>query len=235
MNISPLNKISSRILFSLAFIPCLSHADISITARQQRNDTDGSDVIFTYVGSILTSSLTSEGATGRSGAINPSNSSIYFSPTGGNVQIEEYSAVTSAPASFGSGDEDASVFLLSGDPFAINATRISVPTDYTSGNLLSGIMYFFGTLSSLGISPSADPYVWTLSNGEKVTLTVETPPTTNPVDTAAQTNLINKIEKLKKKFKKLKKRGPKAKAKKLKKKIKKLQKQLVFNFLRTAG
>ena len=217
MNKKSLLTLSFSILASLAFLPSTALADIEITAAEQ----DGS-VVFSYSGSVQTSTLSSNGTGIRSGGVAPSNSLIQFATTSGSEVVDGYGSVTSAPSDFGSGSTTIAS-SESGDPFAITAVSVSVPESYVSESPLSGTIVFDGqTFSTLGISAAGSPYVWTLSNGQTVTLVIAS----SSVNTTVQSSLLNKIKKLKKKLKKLKKKGKKAKAKKINKKIKALKMQL---------
>lgn len=117
--IDPMNRNFLSLCFLAAFaglslLPCLSNANITITAEEQ-----GGDVVFSYSGSITTSTLSDDGTFIRSAAINAGNALINFATTSGSETVRLFSDVVSEPASFGTG-MNFGPFSETGDSFTVN-------------------------------------------------------------------------------------------------------------------
>lgn len=207
-------RTSLAIVASLSLFTFQSHADIAITAEA----VDG-DVVFSLSGSIRTAELANPQSELRSGAIAPKNSLVQFATTSGSESLSGFgSSVASAPANFGLGST-ALASSQTGDKFSVTKTTVAFASGYQSGNPLSGTISFTGeTLASLEINASGSPYVWSLTNGETITLTVES--------SALRTSILQKIKKLTRKLKAAKKKKKKAKVKNLRKQIKLLRGRL---------
>lgn len=130
----------------------------------------GSNVVATGSGSISTTGLTLEQASGpSSGGLNPSLG-ISFAGTGSST---EFDGSFSGPSSFGSGSYNGS----SSDGGSLvgyagnNNQYIFLPVGYTSGVLLTDTSTWTGTtLSSLGITTGS--YTWTWGGGSTQSYTV---------------------------------------------------------------
>ena len=160
----------------LATLTASASASLIITAQES-----GSDVVFSYTGSI---DLASAGApdTGSSAGqfINPSIPSLSFrifsSPQG-----DRYSLPSHSWSVFGSGNA-TTASSSSGDILRLfGGTQITLPSGYVSNAPLSGTMTFVGqSFSSLGITPG--DYVWDLQftggPGQTATISVVPEPST---------------------------------------------------------
>ncbi|MEM9018329.1 MAG: peptidoglycan DD-metalloendopeptidase family protein, partial [Verrucomicrobiota bacterium] len=171
---------------SLSLLSPLGHANIEITAEEQNGD-----VVFTFSGSIRTADFTSSPGGPVSGIISPSSSAIQIATTSGSETLTNFGgSVATAPANFGTGGA-AIASDQTGNSFTVNTLSFAVPTAYQSGNPLSGSLTFEGrSFATLGMETSGSPYVWTLDNGETVTLTLEAAPAMPPSATTESASSI---------------------------------------------
>ena len=129
----------------------------------------GSDVVATGSGAIDLTGLMSLGTVSGGPIITPRDA---FIVTGSAGFFEEFRGSISGPTSFGSGSNS---FTLndSGDFVGISrfAQFLFVPENYVSGQILSSSSTFFGTFSSIGITPGT--YVWTWGTGPDQNFTLD--------------------------------------------------------------
>lgn len=192
-----------------------SRGDIAITAREV-----GSDVVFSYSGSI---DLTGIGATTSAsvrGLVYPVNAYVEFAgPTMINNAATGYFTAVANPAedvpdNIGSGGAKV-VTRFQGSYFSVNRSGIKVPVGYTSGSPISGSMTIAKTkLPTMGVNTSNAPYEWVLSNGQKITLTF-----LGPIAASAE-DLKKDLKQLKNKLRNARKSGKTALVRKILKEIK---------------
>ncbi|NRA30937.1 MAG: hypothetical protein HRU11_11850 [Parvularculaceae bacterium] len=157
-----------NILAAFAALTCVfSAADAAIDAKLEQI---GANVLLSYTGSIDLSGYrqTPSGRFDRNNAlVRPDNS---FGVRNGEYQFWDVSVV--GPANFGGGTQTSTI-NVSGDTFFFNFSteRIGVATNYTSGSMIAGGALFQSiTLAALGATPGS--YLWTLTNGDTISLTV---------------------------------------------------------------
>jgi len=125
-----------------------ANADINILGQQI-----GSDVVFSYSGSVNLTGLTSAGSSSiASNAIVPLTATFAFAPSLG-ASMDKYTFTAIAANPFGSGGAQFTT-LSSGDNFGFATldNLLVVPAGYASGNPLTGSLTFAGaTLASLGV------------------------------------------------------------------------------------
>jgi len=165
------NKISlvsslvvSGIALSSAFA---TKADAAVLIAAQQT---GGNVVFSYSGSLNTTGL------GLNVFPLPDSQHRIIPATGvlnnfSSPYLRSRNGVLSGPTSFGTGAQ-TNANSYTGDSFSLNPTGGSVvlPSGYTSGSALSGSVTFDSTtLAGLGVTPGT--YVWTLTNGDTITVT----------------------------------------------------------------
>lgn len=174
------------------------------------------DVVFQYSGSIDLTGLSAGTPVNVRGSVYAVNSYVEFAPSASVPGATFVSDTLSSPPNIGTGS-----FKLtsshSGSYFSVLINGIRLPADYTSGRPISGEMTFAAsTFAQLGVNAAGGPYVWTLSNGQKVTLSF-----LSKVDNSAKIKTLEKkVKKLKKQIQKAKKNQKAALLKKLKKQLK---------------
>jgi|GraSoiStandDraft_48_1057284.scaffolds.fasta_scaffold258252_1 hypothetical protein len=130
----------------------------------------GPNVVATGSGAIDLTGLMSLGNVSGGPIITPRDAFIVTGPAG--FFEEFFSPSISGPTSFGSGSNS---FTLndSGDFVGISrfAQFLFVPENYVSGQILSSSSTFFGTFSSIGITPGT--YVWTWGTGPDQNFTLD--------------------------------------------------------------
>jgi hypothetical protein len=199
-----------------------SNADISITAREV-----GSDVVFSYSGSIDLDGLGESMPTSSRAAIYPINAYVEFGPLTAIPESNSTylnSIVTAdSVASLGAGGY-ALATSVRGSYFSVNNNSIKLPLDYASGTEISGSMTFEGkSLADLQVTKSDTPSVWVLTNGQEITLTILGAGDDN---SDKKLELEKKIKKLKKEIKTAKAKGQKARVKKLTTQLRRLKAKL---------
>jgi hypothetical protein len=172
-----------------------SYADIAMTVGQV-----GGDVVFTHAGSIDLTGLPTPITTQIRGISYPVNALVGFGPgtVVDNATLSYDFAVdnTTAPANLGTGDATLAT-SFSGSYFSVNRTSIKVPLGYVSGSTIAGTMRMAGaTIETLGLNASGAPYVWTLTNGQTITLTFLDPVAAPPSNAALKQVLLQKLKKL---------------------------------------
>lgn len=181
----------------------------------------GNDVVFAYFGSINTGGFPS-GSTYSlvRGIVYPVNALVEFGPAAWvNNTIVSYAVVATNPDVIGTGGTPTIASFHTGSHFGIGLNNIELPVGYTSGSPISGTMTFTGkTLAGMGVNATSTPYAWTLTDGQKVTLTF--------LSKQAGPDNAKKIKALQKKAKALKKKIAKAKKNQQSALVKKLKKQL---------
>jgi len=208
------------VLSSISLSAQRSYADIAITAQEV-----GSDVVFSYSGSIDLTGLFLSGQASSRGALYPVNSFIEFGPNSevADATFSFTGTVSSAPPNIGTGSFSRPT-SSTGSYFSINNNSFKVPLNYVSGSQISGSITLAGkSLAGLGVDSSNGTYTWGLPSSQEVTLSF--------LDAVAGTSgakaiLQKKIKKLKKQIKRAKKKKKVALLKKLKKKQKKFKKKL---------
>lgn len=215
MKYHSLFTLSFSCLSLLALSATQSDADIAMTARE-----NGSDVVFSFSGSIDLTGLGAGQTNSSRGAVYPVNAFLEFGPAEpvpDSTTLYLSSVVTAeSTANFGPGSF-AVPTSSEGSPFSVNNNSIKLPLGYESGSAISGSITCAGTsLAEMQVAPSDTPYLWVLTNGQEITLTI--------LD-AGDDNSDKKTE-LRKKIRKLKKELRKAKAKEQKKRVKKLKNRI---------
>jgi len=146
---------------TFAACTCSAHASLIITAVES-----GSDVVFSYNGSIDLTGAPSPTGPGSSAFINASAPALSFRDFSAG-QADQYNLPSPPPAfsTFGSGaahvptSTSGDILRLSG---ASTPHQISLPVGYTSNTAISGTMTFVGqSFVSLGLTPG--DYVWDLT------------------------------------------------------------------------
>lgn len=165
-----MNKIS---LFALILIAATnSFGAVTITFEQV-----GDDVLVSTAGSLNMAGLTRVGTSSTAfyPAVYPSFGLIFLGPGEDTVEMFMY-AVESPPSNFGAGGFlDAGGGALGEDVLIIDHAIIMINPDYGSGeNLSAGAVFVNTTVQGMGIDPGS--YVWTLANGETITMVVPTVP-----------------------------------------------------------
>jgi hypothetical protein len=137
----------------------------------------GGNVEFSYSGSLDLTGLTFSG-TDNFGI--PANPEIVTGPPAtfqfGTGSFDSYlsSSIVNYPSlgvsSIVTVADTTSGGLLSPTYLSGFTELLLVPAGYTSGASLSGSASFTGSFLSLGIDTANGPYVWTLSNGETLTM-----------------------------------------------------------------
>lgn len=209
-------------LMILALSATHSRADIAITARET-----GSDVVFSFSGSIDLTGLGESQPTSARGAVYPVNAYVEFGPLTAIPESNSLylnSIVTAdSVTSLGTGGYELAT-SASGSYFSVNNNSIKLPLDYASGTEISGSMTFEGkSLSDLQITQTDSPVVWMMTNGQKITFSTLDAGGDNGAEKA---ELEKKIKKLKKEIKAAKAKGQKARVKKLTKKLRWLKSKL---------
>ena len=192
-----------------------SRGDISITAREV-----GSDVVFSYSGSIDLTGIGAATTASVRGLVYPVNAYVEFGgPTMINNAATGYFTAVANPAedvpdNIGTGGANV-VTRFQGSYFSVSRSGIKVPVGYASGNPISGSMTFTKTkLSTMGVNTSNAPYEWVLSNGQKITLTFLSPLAASAED------LKKELKQLKKKLRNARKSGKTTLVRKFLKEIK---------------
>ncbi len=202
-------------LSTLAWLPSLSRADVAIVAKQGVGQ-----VKFEFSGSIDLTGLGTANPAFVRGLVYPVNSFVEFGPTTGiNNAADSYeSVVIAAPNNLGTGQANF-VTSRSGSYFSIGRNAVELPLGYVSGTGITGTMTIAGSFAKMGLDVAAGPYEWTLSNGEKVTLTF--------TDNSAQIRALQtKVAKLKRQIRVAKQNDAAALAKRLSKQLRKINAQL---------
>lgn len=192
-----------------------SRGDIAMNVREV-----GSDVVFSYSGSINLTGIGSPTTLGARGLVYPVNALVKF---GGPVTVENTVAVYTTAVANQAEDVPDNIGTggakfpnsFQGSYFSINRSAVEVPLSYVSGSLITGSMTFNKTtLAGLGLNTTNAPYEWVLANGQKVTLTV--------LDAVAgsRAELRKELKKVQKKLRNARKSGNAALVKKLLKKLK---------------
>jgi hypothetical protein len=199
-----------------------SNADISITAREV-----GSDVVFSYSGSIDLAGLGESLPTSSRAAVYPVNAYVEFGPLTAipesNTLYLNSIVTADSVASIGAGGYEHAT-SVSGSYFSVNNNSIKLPLDYASGTEISGSMTFEGkSLSDLQVTKTDTPSVWVLTNGQEITLTILDAGDDNGGE---KRELEKKIKKLKKEIKTAKAKGQKSRVKKLTKQLRRLKSKL---------
>ncbi len=211
-------------IVSLCLAPCSwiprAHADIVINAIENNGN-----VTFSYTGKLNTATLGADYSWQIVGEVDPANSELYFG--GSNFSPDNsvryyYTAVASSPSSFGTGNFDIAA-AYTGSYFGITPFTVILPSSYNGTSTLTGTVVFSGeNFSTLGIDTTRDPYVWTLENGEKITLYLGA----IPGQGSSGLVLKRKMERLKFQLSKAKKAKNAASIRRLKAAIAKLKRQI---------
>ncbi len=199
-----------------------SHANISMTAQEV-----GNDVVFSFSGSIDLAGLGDSQTTSSRGAVYPVNAFLEFGPAElvPDSTALYLSSVVTAESSENFGPGSFVVPTSSeGSPFSVNNNSIKLPLGYASGASVSGSMTFAEkSLADLQVAKSDTPYVWVLTNGQKINLTILDAGDDNSDEIA---ELTQKIKKVKRELRRAKARDQKSRVKKLRKRLRWLKSKL---------
>lgn len=212
------------LILSTLFAMQAARADIVITARET-----GGDVIFSYTGSLSVSGYAGTYPNYTQtirGTVSPGSSLIYFGPVdfSDSQLIHLYSGVVAtAPTSVGTGGPTRCIGST-GSHFSINPFGVGVPVGYVDGQTITGTTtYASATLQSLGFATAGGPYVWTLANGQRVTLQIGSG-SSIPPDRAAK--LRQKLKDLRFQLRQAKRKGQRATARRLQTRIALVRRQI---------
>lgn len=214
---SPCRIAFSTLLLLASWTAHPSRADVAITAQEV-----GKDVVFAYSGAINVDGLGDVSSDNARGMVYPAHAWVEFGPgTGVDNATNQYEITLDGAEPVIGPNTVAPSFASSyaGSYFGIKFNAIKLPKDYKSDSPISGTMTFAGkTLAGMGVNVPSTPYVWTLNDGQKVTLTF--------LAKQAGPDNAKKIKDLQKKARSLKKKIRIAKKNKKAAQLKKLKKQL---------
>ncbi len=144
------------LLFATAVATPCSGA-VTITAAEV-----GLNVVFTYSGSINTSSLTLAGSSIFGAAFVDPSLGEFGSPggvgEGENPSFDFYSVTLSPSPSFGTGTLTGGPSIRTGSLFGYVNGTLRLPTGYTSGSAIAGTVTWNGTFDMLGLTPGNYAY-----------------------------------------------------------------------------
>ncbi len=190
----------------------------------------GRDVVFTYTGSIDLAGLGTGAASQIRGLVYPVNAYVEFGPGTAVLNgADSYSSAVvtaTAPANIGGGGVNfASTF--SGSYFSVHRNSIKLPLAYVSGNAISGTMRFnSATFATMGLVSSETPYLWTLTNGQKITLSFLAPIAGQPSNAALKKALLQTLGKIQKQVQDARREHDAAAVRRFTAKIKALRKKI---------
>jgi len=163
--ISSSSLAAATFLATFTFFTPSTQAAIVINAQEV-----GGDLLFSYSGSLDLTDFNFTGTFSLSTGFTPSFPPQIALGTGeGDSYIGSF---LSKPDNFGTGDSVSDSSANIGGLFAIFSPfdQIFVPTGYNGGTI-SGSSQFPGvSFASAGIDTANAPYVWTLGNGDTITL-----------------------------------------------------------------
>ena len=163
--------VSVLLLMSGLLVAGGANAAVIITAAEV-----GSDVVFTFAGTINTAGLNPQGGgTFNSASILDGN----IRNVDGNFTVYS-SAVASAASGFYTQPfrlaDSASV--NAGSSFQISPTTLYLSDPYSGGQISSTMTFANTTVTGMGLVSGT--YVWTLTNNETITLTISSSPAAVP-------------------------------------------------------
>lgn len=168
----PTKPFTRPVLCSLAVLAMActtprAFSDIAMTAQEV-----GKDVVFKYSGSIDLTGLTAGATMQVKGIVYPVNVLVEFGPNASVLNAADtYDAISTHPGTLGS-DVPKFPNSFSGSYFSVGLTLIKVPAGYAGGQIAGTMTFDRTSISGMGINPSGAPYLWTLDNGQKVTLSL---------------------------------------------------------------
>jgi hypothetical protein len=165
----------------------VTNANVTITAVES-----GIDVVFTYSGSIDLTGLDGPIPSGAGQRIAPTflynidsaTNSDYYTAAGANPPYTSVPSGYTTTTTFATSSSFSSV----NSSLGMNSGYLFVSQGYTSNAPISSTMTFQNQ-SFTSMQLVAGTYVWTLTNGQTITLTIgsaPTPPTPQPIPTLSE-------------------------------------------------
>lgn len=166
----PARTIAACLLITLACTQT-TNADVIITFTEQPGSVEAEwNGTLNLAGLPLSSPLTSSVGGIRSGQ----GWFLGYSPTQSQIRLSTAPVMTPAMQAYGTNFTPTLATGFTGTAFGFDGGgRIGIESSYVSNSPLSGTLSFAGeSYASLGLTPTTTPYEWTLTNGDKFFLSI---------------------------------------------------------------